>query len=218
MCIRDRWYQRRVHGEIMANFKGYFAKQFGLNTVYCNRDSEVSMDDPSYAKVNPELNYDDYEPEQMPLANKFPRRPPGFEVFMNSIRAISKKTEAVKGFKFEIGAGASNNFHVAASWNINPVRKNPQAPMGSFTFTTQYLQGQLRTFYDQPSFILTGRWESTGQLQAAFIKKLSDRVNLRITAQYPNSDLAYSQVHADLDIDGEDYTCLLYTSPSPRDS
>ncbi len=54
---------------------------------------------------------------------------------MNSIRAISKKVEAIKGFKFEIGAGLSNNFHVANSWNINPNVKNPNAPIGYYTIT-----------------------------------------------------------------------------------
>ncbi len=55
---------------------------------------------------------------------------------MNSVRAISKKVEAVKGFKFEVGAGVSNNFHLAGSWQIKTDKKNPNVPTGVFTLTT----------------------------------------------------------------------------------
>lgn len=47
----------------MSFFQGYFAKHMGFGIVKCQDESGVSMDDPSFAKINPELNYEDYEPE-----------------------------------------------------------------------------------------------------------------------------------------------------------
>lgn len=35
---------------------------------------------------------------------------------------------------------------------------------------------------------MTGRWDSTGKLEAAIIKKLNDMFNLRFSAFYLNSD------------------------------
>jgi hypothetical protein len=55
---------------------------------------------------------------------------------------------------------------------------------------------------DQPKFILTGRLDNNGKLEAAIIKKISDRVSLRMNAMYPNSDINYSQINMDLDIEG----------------
>lgn len=47
-----------------------------------------------------------------------PRRPPSFDMLLNNIRAITKKTEHIKGFRFEISGAPSNNFHLSHSWNI----------------------------------------------------------------------------------------------------
>jgi mitochondrial import receptor subunit TOM40 len=121
---------------------------------------------------------------------------------MNSIRAITKKVEAIKGFRFEVAAAASNNFHLSHSWNINNFSPNPKGPLGSYTLAAQYIGGELKTMMDQPKFIMTGRFDSSGKLEAAIIKKLSDRLNLRLSAIYPNSDILYSQMHLDLDIEG----------------
>lgn len=41
-----------------------------------------------------------------------PRRPPSFDTLLNNVRAITKKTEHVDGFRFEISGAASNNFHL----------------------------------------------------------------------------------------------------------
>lgn len=57
-----------------------------------------------------------------------------------------------------------------------------------------------------PSYILTGRWESNGKLECAFIKKLRKDIQLRLSAAYPTgSDLQYAQMVLDLDIEGNDY-------------
>lgn len=54
----------------------------------------------------------------MPFRNKYPRRPPLFDSMLNNIRAITKKVEHIKGFKFEISGALSNNFHLTHSWTI----------------------------------------------------------------------------------------------------
>lgn len=46
------------------------------------------------------------------------RRPPNFDGLMNNIKAITKKYEHIKGFKFEIVMAGSPNFHVSNSWVI----------------------------------------------------------------------------------------------------
>jgi mitochondrial import receptor subunit TOM40 len=46
---------------------------------------------------------------------------------LNNVRAITKKVEHIKGFRFEVGGyifkinffrGLSNNFHLSNQWNI----------------------------------------------------------------------------------------------------
>lgn len=52
---------------------------------------------------------------------------------------------------------------------------------------------------------MTGRMDSTGKLEAAFIKKINEMFNFRISAFYLNSDPLNSQMHLDVDITGDDY-------------
>jgi mitochondrial import receptor subunit TOM40 len=52
---------------------------------------------------------------------------------------------------------------------------------------------------------MTGRMESSGKLEAAFIKKINDWVSLRLSAFYMNSDPLNSQMHLDVDLTGNDY-------------
>jgi mitochondrial import receptor subunit TOM40 len=54
----------------------------------------------------------------MPGRGRPTRRPPSFDVMMNSVKAITKKTEHIKGFKFELSGVLSNNFLMGHSWYI----------------------------------------------------------------------------------------------------
>jgi mitochondrial import receptor subunit TOM40 len=47
--------------------------------------------------------------------------------------------------------------------------------------------------------------ESSGKLEAAFIKKINDWVSLRLSAFYLNLDPLNSQMHLDVDLTGNDY-------------
>jgi len=37
---------------------------------------------------------------------------------LNNVRAVTKKVEHIKGFKFEISGALSNNFHLSHIWSI----------------------------------------------------------------------------------------------------
>lgn len=58
----------------------------------------------------------------------------------------------------------------------------------NYTLGAQFLGGSIKTPFDQPSFIMTGRMDSTGKLEAAFIKKINEMFNFRLSAYYMNSD------------------------------
>lgn len=79
------------------------------------------MDNPAYAQQEPYLRVsDDEEAGEVPpfLRNRYPLRPPLFDSLLNNIRAITKKVEHIKGFKFEVSGALSNNFHLTHSWSI----------------------------------------------------------------------------------------------------
>ena len=195
-------------------FKNVFSSIFQLKKISCTNLEEVEMNNPAFAQMDPHLQVEDEESEQInPFGSKH-NKPPSFDSFFNNIHAVTKKLEHIKGFRFEISGAVSNNFHISHSWSIqnksggkkmdsrNPFGGGGAGPKTSYTLSTQYLGGNLRTFMDQPNIILTGRMESSGKLEAAIIKKLNDRLTLRLNGMYPNSDINYSQMTLDLDIDG----------------
>lgn len=75
---------------------------------------------------------DEDEQQELPpqFRNKYPRRPPVLDSLLNNVRAITKKVEHIKGFKFEMAGGLSNNFHITTGWTIpNTQGANKQGPM-----------------------------------------------------------------------------------------
>lgn len=83
----------------------------------------------------------------------------------------------------------SNQFHLSHSWMIpnatgpslgrgqpNPMKPPPSA---LYMLSAQYLGGTIKTIFDQPNYIMTGRWDSSGKLEAAIIKKLNEMFNFR---------------------------------------
>jgi mitochondrial import receptor subunit TOM40 len=55
--------------------------------------------------------------------------------------------------------------------------KPPSVP--TYTLAAQYLGGELKSPFDSPKFILTGRWDSSGKLEAGIIKKINEMFSLR---------------------------------------
>lgn len=80
---------------------------------------------------------------------------------------------------------------------------NQSTNFSYYILSAQYLAGSLKTMMDQPKYILTARLDNNGKLEAAIIKKVSDRITLRLNAMYPNSDINYSQLNLDVDIEGK---------------
>lgn len=60
---------------------------------------------------------------------RFSGKPPSFDNLMNGVRAITKKVDVVKGFRFEVSGAPSNNFHMGHAWSIpnySPQKPNPR--------------------------------------------------------------------------------------------
>lgn len=191
----------------MAKFS-FFPFSFN-KTVKCTSSDTVSMDDPAFAQMDPHLKVDDTSdfegPE--PMVNKFPLKPPSFEGLFNNVKAVTKKYEIIKGFRFELSGAVSNNFHVSHIWSIPHKTIIPQKrtlKQGTYTLTTQYLSGEIKTFFDQPKFILTGRLESSGKLETGIIKKINENWTARLSSAYPGEPMIPPQMHLDFDHENKD--------------
>lgn len=193
---------------IEAKVQHIFDKFLGTKTVHCQPEPQ-SIDDPSFAHLDPHAKFDDNDVDPteaiVPFQNRG-RKPPAYEALMNSVKSISKKYEHIKGFKFEVGMAMSNNFHLTSTWQVRPPIQN-QMKMGyrsnaGFTLAAQYIGGELKSPADTPTIIMTGRLDSAGKLESSIIKKLNDMHTLRLNAYFHNSDINYSQVHLDWDLEG----------------
>eukprot|EP00828_Plagiopyla_frontata_P045117 TRINITY_DN7616_c0_g1_i6.p1 TRINITY_DN7616_c0_g1~~TRINITY_DN7616_c0_g1_i6.p1 ORF type:complete len:279 (+),score=46.04 TRINITY_DN7616_c0_g1_i6:100-936(+) len=91
-----------------------------------------------------------------------------------------------------------------STWEQSEQQAQQMAMMGAqekssqFTFVGQYLKGQF-TESPQPDLILTTRMINSGYLEAVVIKKLSDSVQGKLTASFPNSNIDMSQVGMEID-------------------
>ena len=177
-------------------------------------DSAADLDDPNFGHLDPHLNFDEVDrQENAGMTRRFSRVPPSFDSMMNSIRSITKKVEHIKGFNFSIGIPCSQKFLTSHSWSIPNYVANPKGNQGSYTLSTQYVEVDMpneaemaqMTAPPTPKYIMTARMESTGKLDAVLIKNLNDKVTLRLTSQFQNSDPNYAQMHLDLDYEGISY-------------
>jgi len=177
---------------------------------------EASLDDPAFANLEPHAKFEDLDKMEegpMPHMRKPPRRPMSFDVFMNPVKLITKKFEQVKGFKFDAVGPASQKFLMSHSWTITPQSQTPQA-MGqkgqaaTYMLSLQYIGGDIDPYSPvpaTPAFILTGRMDSMGKLESAFMKNFDERTQLRVSAMFPNADVNYAVMHCDLEYEGDDY-------------
>lgn len=136
-------------------------------------------------------------------------RPPSFETLFNNVKMITKKYEVVKGFRFELSGSLSNRFHMVHTWNIpykTLVPRGKPPKVGTYSITTQYLLGEVKTYYDDPKLIMTGKMESSGKLETGIIKKLTDSLTLRFSSAYPSDVMTPPQLHLDVDHEGKDST------------
>lgn len=176
---------------------------FGSVKAKCSDNQDFELDDPNFAR---KVHYEDLEQQENAML-KQSRRPPSFDTFMNSIKAITRNLELIKGFRFEVGFAPSQRFYTAHSWNIMNTQTTSRKgrPSGYYLFMGQYLGKDFDPRgKESPSFIMTGRLDSGGKLETALIKHLTPNLALRWTVGYPNSDMEYAQTHLDLDYEGNE--------------
>jgi mitochondrial import receptor subunit TOM40 len=179
---------------------------------------EASLDDPAFSNIDAHPKFDDLDKMEegpMPHSRRPPRRPMGFDSFMNPVKLITKKFEQVKGFKFEVTGPAFHKFLMSHSWTITPQPQTPQPPghqrggqTATYMLSLQYIGGDIDPYNpvpQAPAFILTGRMDSMGKLESAFMKNFDERTQLRISAGFPNSDVNMAMLHCDLEYEGDDY-------------
>lgn len=176
------------------------------------KGNDQNIDDPSFVNIDghpkpAELD----EAEVIPGMRRPSRRPLGFDVFMNPVKIVTKKMDYIKGFKFDVTGPASHKFMMSHSWNIQPQAQGGPQNMGqrgqqaTYMLSMQYIGGDIDPYNPSPAppaFILTGRMDSAGKLEAAFMKHFDERTQLRISSMFPNSDTNYAMVHADLEYEG----------------
>jgi len=177
---------------------------------------EATLDDPAFANLEPHAKFEDLDKMEegpMPHMRRPARRPMSFDAFMNPVKLITKKFEMVKGFKFEVTGPAFHKFLMSHSWNITPQPQTPQAmgqrgQLATYMLSLQYIGGDIDPYNptpQPPSYILTGRMDSMGKLESAFMKNFDERTQLRVNAAFPNSDVNMAMLHADLEYEGDDY-------------
>lgn len=186
------------------------------------------MDDPAFANLSP---YPKFEDEGEAPIKKPLRKPPGFDEFTHPVRAITKKFEHIKGFKFDFSLPLSPNFSMLHSWTLGvpkPTKKrDPMQEMmnkqesNSYNIALQYVGIDIdptkQTQPSEPDYVLTGRMTSSGKLDATFIKMFDAQNQLRINAMMPNSDANFTQFHINYHHDGKnEYDLFFCTSRSWR--
>ncbi len=173
---------------------------------------EAGLDDPAFANLNAQPGFEEGE-SPLPHMRRPARRPAPFDAFMNPVKVITKKFEQVKGFKFDFSVPMSHKFMMSHSWSITPPSQNQQ-PMGQkgqaaiYNLGLQYIGGDIDPYSPvppTPAFILTGRMDSAGKLESAFMKNFDERTQLRIQAMFPAPDINYAQIHADLEYEGNGF-------------
>ncbi|EGR29837.1 hypothetical protein IMG5_147660 [Ichthyophthirius multifiliis] len=205
---------------------------FSQKFVKC-QEQLSGIDNPeNFAHLDGQYRVEDEEStEQLGLDPRVnSRKPPQFQSLLNNVRAITKKVEHIKGFKFEYASALSQNFHFALIWNIpyssagdqaqepkgNPMMAMQKPPATSnCCLQVQYVGGEYIDLQQgKPKFILTGRMDSDGKLDAAIIKQLSKNWNFTFASNFPfGSDTSVSQVNVDLNYeDNNSITSFKYTT------
>lgn len=95
---------------------------------------------------------------------------------MAFVKSIVKKVDMVKGGRIEGGMGLSNNIYLNNGFHFPLQTNNRQKKMmghtgeATYSLDLQYVAGDLKTQFDRPSVILTGKTDNTGKLEAQVIK------------------------------------------------
>lgn len=89
-----------------------------------------------------------------------------------------------------------------------------QTGEATYSLELQYVGGDLKTQFDKPSVIMTGKSENTGKLEAQVIKQVSDALTLKFMAYYPNHLVEHAHLTYEADYHGADFNSNLKLSDS----
>lgn len=191
-----------------------FGRLFQAPKADCSSgNQEANLDDPAFANIDPHSKFEELEKMEEgmpPQMRRPPRRPLSFDTFITPIKFITKKYDQVKGFKFEVTGPGTHKFLMSHAWNITPPSTSPQA-MGqkgqssTYMLSVQYMGGDIDPYNPAPpsnGFVMSGRMDTAGKLEAAFMKSLDEKTQLRLTAMLPNSDVNFAAMHCDLEYEG----------------
>lgn len=136
---------------------------------------------------------------------------PGFDHLLSPVLGITGDHDIIKGFKFDVAIPLSETFQVYQSWEIpnsgikeeggNPMMQAMMGGRGSpkptYTFTAQFVR-DLTSPYDPPGMLMMGKVDSEGRVDGVLVKRLADRLNLKLAANFMSSKTEDGALAADL--------------------
>lgn len=139
---------------------------------------------------------------------------PSFPYLMQPIKTLTMSYPGMEleGFKFTFGSPLSHNFLMSHTINMAP--KKPQVSTGNpmmdmfaektpyYTMGLQYHHGNLMARNPHIAYSLIGRIDSTGRLDAIFVKNLGN-YKFKAQSSFLNSNVAFAQTQYELEHQGK---------------
>jgi hypothetical protein len=145
---------------------------------------------------------------------------------LTPVLGITGEHDFIKGFKFDVAFPLSEYFTIFQSWEIpnsgikeegNNMMQMMMGRGGSkpnFTFMTQVAQG-VSSPVEQPGTVLVAKADSEGRVDSILIKRLSNRLNLKMTANFMNSKTEDGALGADLEYEDNDSSAVFKLNHHP---
>lgn len=155
------------------------------------------------------------EEDYSPTHSQQKRKVPSFERLLDPILGITGEHEFIKGFKFDIAIPVSEYFQLFQSWEIpnSGIKEEGnnmmQAMMGrgsskpTYTFTAQ-LAKDVTSPFEAPGMLMMGKVDGEGRVDSILLKKLSNNLNLKLSANFMSSKTDDGALAADLEYSDND--------------
>ena len=182
--------------------KLWFISLFGSRSVKCQEIAE------------PPLDEEDMDPETEERLEQRGGYIPPLSTLMNPIKMMTLGYPGVEinGFKFSLGSGLSNNFLISHEFQLSPKKQtaqtgNPMMDMFAektpfYTLNLQYHHGVITPTQQKINFSVVGRTDSTGRLDAIFVKTLGS-LKAKIHSSFMNNNIMYSNTQLELENQGK---------------
>lgn len=123
---------------------------------------------------------------------------------------VTSNPEMIRGFRFEFALPLSEYFTFSHAWTFpnsgsveeaNPMMPGmpPAPPKANYTFTTQLVQNIQN---NEPHTIMMGKVDVDGKLDAIWIQKLRENINLRLNGSFMSSNAQQGMLSLDLEVEG----------------